>query len=148
MDQWLTTGRRPPQPPPIQPIGVVSRPSTDLLAVRDGEVVAALKFIRAHADEPLKVADVLKHVAMSRRALEMHFREAISRTIHQEIMRVRIERAQSLLVGSDMSVVQVGDACGFGFPSQFSNAFRRETGLSPAAYRKQRRYQPERDAGG
>jgi len=143
LDEWMTTGRRPPNPKPIQPLGVVSRPSTDLLAVSDPEVVAALRFIRSNADRPLKVKDVMNHVAMSRRALEMHFRESISRTVHQEIMRVRIDRAKSLLIGSDMSIVAIGDACGFGFPSQFSNAFHRETGLTPVGFRKQYRYRSE-----
>jgi len=143
LDEWMTTGHRPPNPKPIQPLGVVSRPSTDLLAVSDPEVVAALRFIRSNADRALKVKDVMNHVAMSRRALEMHFRESISRTVHQEIMRVRIDRAKNLLISSDMSIVAIGDACGFGFPSQFSNAFHRETGLTPVGFRKQYRYRAE-----
>ena len=91
LSPWMTTGKRPSQSVYVQPVGVIPRQSTDLMAVDDPEVVAALKFIRSHAGEPLKVNDVLKHVAMSRRSLEMHFQRAISRTIHEEIMRVRIE---------------------------------------------------------
>lgn len=140
LDQWMTTGRRPPPVTLIQPVGVIARPSTDLLSIDNADVVAALRYIRTHADEPMKTKDVLKHVAMSRRSLELHFAKAIGRTIHEEIIRVRIDRAKQLLISSDWSIVHISDACGFAFPSQFSYAFRREVGLPPAKFREQYRY--------
>jgi LacI family transcriptional regulator len=139
LDRWMSTGQR-PDSVLIQPVGVVARPSTDLLAIDDPDVVAALRYIRSHADKPTKVADVLKHVAMSRRSLEMHFSKALGRTIHEEITRVRIDRAKHLLISSDWSIVHISDACGFAFPSQFSYAFRREVGLPPARFRDRFRY--------
>ena len=145
LDGWMTTGQRPKESIYVQPIGVVSRQSSDLLAIDDPDVVAALRFIRSNAGEPLKVADVLKHVAMSRRSLEMHFQKAVSRTIHEEIMRVRIDRAKHLLITSDWSIVHIGDACGFSLPSQFSFAFRRETGNTPVQFRNQYRYRSSKE---
>lgn len=140
LDEWMTTGKRPANSILIQPVGVIARPSTDLLAIDDSEVVNALRFIRSHATEALKVKDVLEHVAISRRSLEMHFQKAIGRTIHAEITRVRIDRAKHLLITSDWSMPQIAEACGFPFPSQFSHAFSRETGLPPLRFRHQFRY--------
>lgn len=141
LDGWMTTGRRPAGNVFIQPVGVVSRQSTDLLAVKVPDVAAALRFIRGNADRPLKVKQVLEHIAMSRRSLELHFQAAIGRSIHAEITRVRIERAKQLLITSDWSMPHVADACGFAFPSQFSHVFRRYTGLPPIRFRQQFRYQ-------
>lgn len=146
LDQWMTTGLRPPGSVLIQPIGVVSRPSTDLLAIDDPDLVAAIRLIRSHATDPLKVEDVLKHVAVSRRSLEIHFQQAMGRTIHQEITRVRIDHARKLLITSDWSMPVIADACGFGFASQFSHAFKRETGLPPQQFRNQFRYRRQATA--
>ena len=140
LDNWLTERRRPASPVLVQPDGVVSRQSTDLLAMDNPEVVAAIRFIRAHANEPLKAGAVLRHVAVSRRTLEMHFKQALGRSIHEEIMRVRIGRARQLLITSDWSMPMIADACGFHFPSQFSYAFKRETGVAPQQFRRQHRY--------
>lgn len=140
LDAWMTAGERPPATVLIQPIGVISRPSTDLLAIGDPEVVAAIRFIRSAVAEPLKVRDVLRHVALSRRSLELHFQRALGRTIHQEITRVRIDRAKQLLITSDWNMPYIADACGFAFHSQFSYAFKRETGMSPLKFRGQFRY--------
>lgn len=140
LDQWMSTGQRPPNSILIQPVGVVSRPSTDLLAIDDADVVSAIRFIRAHATDPVKVEHVLKHVAMSRRSLEMRFLQALGRTIHEEITRVRMDRAKQLLITSDWSMPVIAETCGFAFASQFSHAFKRETGLAPLQFRHQFRY--------
>jgi LacI family transcriptional regulator len=137
---WIDHGQEPPPVTMVQPVGVVSRRSTDSLAIDDPEVVMALRFIRAHALDPVKVSDVLAHVAVSRRSLELRFHRALGRTIHAEIMRWRIEHARHLLINSDWSIMQVADACGFGLASQFSAAFRREAGLPPQNFRKEHRY--------
>lgn len=140
LDGWMNTGRRPAQTTLVQPIGVVARQSTNLLAVANPHVVAALEFIRSHAGSALKTEDVLRHVTRSRRALEMHFQKLLGRTIHDEIIRVRMEHAKNLLISSDQSVLQIAGACGFLFPSQFSHAFKREVGMPPQEFRKQYRY--------
>lgn len=140
LDHWMTTGQRPQRSLVVQPVRVVARQSTDLLAIDDPDVVTAIRFIRSNFSEAIKVNDVLKHVAMSRRSLEMHFRAALGRTIHEEIMRVRVERAKQLLATSDWSMPQIAAECGFALASQFSYVFKRETGEAPSAYRSRHRY--------
>lgn len=140
LDAWITHGVRPAQTVLVQPIGVVPRQSTDLLAIQNPHVVAALRFIREHAGDALKTEDVLEHVTLSRRALELHFQQLLGRTVHEEIMRVRMERAKQLLITSDQNILQIAAACGFAFPSQFSHAFKREIGAAPQDFRKQYRY--------
>ncbi len=59
----------------LPPLGIATRQSTDVLAVDDPDVAAAAKYIRDHAREGITVADVLKHVPLSRRALESRFKK-------------------------------------------------------------------------
>ena len=74
----LMCGRRPPKRPLfIDPIGVASRHSTDILAVEDQELAQAVRFIRTHASQRIGVSDVLRAVPISRRRLEMGFREEL-----------------------------------------------------------------------
>jgi len=53
----------------VQPVRVVERQSTDVVAVDDAKVAAALKFIRQHACEGVDVGDVLRAVPMARTRL-------------------------------------------------------------------------------
>ena len=79
----------------MNPIRVVSRLSTDVIAVEDDEVAAALRIIEEKARQPIGVGDVVASVALSRRALEIRFQNALGRSIREEIQRVRnIERAR------------------------------------------------------
>src|SRR3954447_13908646 len=67
----------------VEPLGVVTRRSTDVLAVGDGDISAAVQFIREHACEGIAVKDVLAEVPLSRRVLEDRFRKLLGRTPHE-----------------------------------------------------------------
>ncbi|HOF18037.1 MAG TPA: XylR family transcriptional regulator, partial [Phycisphaerae bacterium] len=64
----------PKHPHIIAPKRIVERRSSDMLAIDDALVVRALRFIRDRAAESVSVADVLGHVPLSRRALELRFK--------------------------------------------------------------------------
>ncbi|HEV7301150.1 MAG TPA: substrate-binding domain-containing protein [Tepidisphaeraceae bacterium] len=145
LDEWMMTDRPPERLVTVRPIGVVPRQSTDLLAIDDPDVVAAIRFIRSNFREGIKVKDVLNHVAVSRRSLEMRIRAALDRTIHDEIMRVRIDRAKQLLATSEWEMPHIAAECGFSLPSQFSFVFKRETAETPQAFRRRHRYAARRN---
>lgn len=122
----------------IPPRGVIVRQSTNTLATRNRDVVKAMRFIRDRARDGIEVADVLKQVASSRRALEMNFRKYLSRGIAEQIVHARVENAKRLLTDTDMATVEIADAAGFSSRTVMSNTFRRVTGMSPRQYRAQR----------
>ncbi len=70
LERLLAGGKPPRQPTLLAPVGVVTRRSTEVLAIDDLEVVAAVRFIRENAHLPLRVADVLRLVPLGRRTLE------------------------------------------------------------------------------
>ncbi len=127
------------QPAPlvvVPPSGVVARRSSDMLAVKDLNVAAALRIIRDHATEPLSVTDILRRVPIGRHALQRAFRKHVGRTMLDEIHRVRVERAKSLLATTDLSMPDVAVRSGFSSAPNLSVMFRRETGTTPGSYRR------------
>lgn len=124
-----------PAPHLIPPIGIATRQSTDILAVADPKLAAALRYIREHACEGIRVSDVLRQCPMARRALETRFRKLLGRTPRQEILRVQLTRVKELLVGTQLPVWEIADRTGFE-PEYLSAVFKQETSLAPSAYRK------------
>jgi LacI family transcriptional regulator len=120
----------------IPPESLVARQSTDVVACGDPELAAALHFIRRHACDPIRVADVLEVVQVCRSTLERQFFDALGRTIHLEIERVQIERAKHLLSRTSLLVKQIAKRCGFRYGHYLTTVFRRCTGQSPLEYRR------------
>ena len=136
----LLGGDPPPDEPiTVEPLEVVTRQSTDTVAVDHPEAAAALKYIRDHACEGIGVGDVLKAVPAARRTLEYQFKRRLGRTMHGEIRRVQIDRAKRLLTHTEMAMPDITEAIGLGSASQLSVAFRRATGETPIGYRKRSR---------
>lgn len=133
----LMRGQQPPFMRIVAPaVGVVTRQSTDILAVQDTRVAAALRFIRTHAHAPLTVAEVARASGLSRRALEKQFRNLLDRSIRREIARVRVERICRLLEETNQPISQIAEAMGFEGQQHFARYFRAEKGLTPLAYRR------------
>jgi LacI family transcriptional regulator len=122
----------------LPPIGVVRRTSTDMLAVDDPHLAAAVRFIRERACDPCSVPDILAHVPVGRRWLEQQFVQQLGRTPHAEIVHARMEVARRLMVQTDIPVPEVAHRCGFSTVQSFNRVFRNTTEESPAAYRRVR----------
>jgi LacI family transcriptional regulator len=121
----------------IPPTGIVARHSTDVLAIDDPKVGAAVRFIRDNAARCFDVSDILRNVPVSRRSLEIRFRKIVGRSMHEEIRRVHIRRAKSLLVSTNLTVPDVAESSGYNGPDRFRVAFVKEAGMTPTAYRQQ-----------
>jgi len=129
----------PTEPIRMAPVELVARQSTDALAVADPLVSGALRFISEHSHERIWVPDVARSVQSTRRTLERRFRAALGRTVAKEITRMRVERLKRLLVESRTPMNVLAKQCGFRDPTQTCVIFRRVEGLTPSAYRRQRR---------
>lgn len=137
LERRLAAGKVSRQPLLIPPVGVVTRQSSDVLAVDDPEVTAAMRFIRDHGHLTFGVEDVLHAVPVSRRSLERRFRAIFHRGIGDEIRRVHLERAKALLATTPLSMAEVAEQAGFSSVHYLSRVFRQETGQTPTVYRRQ-----------
>lgn len=120
----------------VEPDGVRSRQSTDVLAIEDPLVVQALRYMQTHACTGITVDDVLQQVPVARRQLERQFQKCLGRPPAEEIRRLRLERGRQLLAETEMSMDEVAEASGYASSTPFGAAFRKEHGVTPLAYRR------------
>lgn len=132
------------EPPPTQPVwipprGVHERLSSDVLAVDDPPVALAVKYIRAHAFEGIRVDDVVRHVPLSRSLLQRRFQKALGRTLHDEIFNTRFSHARFLLEQGDMPISDVAEKSGFRHQAYLGAVFKKTLGCTPMEYRNAHR---------
>ncbi len=99
--------------------------------VHNRKIIQAIRLMQEHIEDPLKPDDLAQLIGVSRRQLERLFAAHLSQTPRNFYSGLRLERAQALLKQSDMGVMAVGIACGFGSPSHFSRSYRALFGCSP-----------------
>ena len=137
LDQ-LMQGKSPPKEPVI--VGtpsIVVRRSTDLQAITDPDVAAAVRYIRENACHEISVEDVAAHVALSYSTLYRRFQRVLSRSINDEILRVRMERVRELLTETEMPLAQIARTTGFQHQEYLGVVFKAQTGMTPGQFRKQ-----------
>jgi LacI family transcriptional regulator len=95
----------------------------------------AMATIREHACTGLTVEDLVGSVPVSQPTFSMHFAKIYGRTPGAEIRAVRLERAKHYLRSTTFSIERIAGLCGFEQSGKFSTFFRRETAMTPSAYR-------------
>lgn len=120
----------------VEPIGIATRQSTDVLAIDQPNVASALRYIREYACKGISVEDVLKQVPLTRSVLERQFRRYVGRSPQEEIRQVQLKRARQLLAESDLSLAQIAPLAGYRHPEYMSVVFKRLTGETPGQFRK------------
>jgi LacI family transcriptional regulator len=140
LDRMMATGKlHPPGEMLFPPSHVVTRLSTDTLAVEDPVLARALRFIRDHACDGIDVGQVVEAAVTSRRYLERQMQAQLGRSPNQEILRTRLRRAESLLRDTDLPLESIARQTGFRSHKYLGDVFVRETGIPPGQYRRQTR---------
>ena len=128
-----------PEPIRIAPSGVVTRKSSDILALPDKQVALALRFIWDCFHRPLNISEVVDATQVSRRTLEKAFVRQLDRSILDEIQRVRMQRVKELLAHTDFPMRQIAEQTGFASSQYLHQVFRKDEGVTPGEYREQHR---------
>jgi LacI family transcriptional regulator len=139
LDQRMDGMPAPAAPLIIPPKGVVTRTSTDILAVPRVEVARALRYIWEHYTEPIQIADVATAAHLARRSLTRLFQQHLGRSVGAEIARKRIEQAKQLLSATDLKAWQVAEQTGFSSMEHLGKAFTRVVGEAPSRFREHHR---------
>lgn len=123
----------------IQPTAIIDRRSTDIYATENPAIQAALKYIHQNLAEKLNVEDVVKEVPLSRRLLEMRFREVTGRSIYQYISDLRMERFSQLLLSTNDPIADIAVRVGLADAKNLARQFKQWKGCTPVEYRRQNR---------
>lgn len=123
------------EPVLIPPREVITRQSTDILAIPHPLVVKALAFMKENSHRPITLDDVSQVAGMSKRGLEKAFFKHLSISPADELRRIRLAKAKIMLMETDSKIDAIAHECGYSNSSNLSLALRRESKLSPRAYR-------------
>jgi len=135
----LMRGAKDPPPKFIPPLRIITRQSTDTLAISDPALVKALNFTRLNVSRIIRIGEVAAHAGISRRLLQERFLKFLGRTPSAHIRRAHLDRARTLLAETDLSIDRVSEASGFGSPEYMTLCFRRAMKLTPLKFRRQAR---------
>ena len=132
---WLATGKKPAPLTLLRPLKIVTRRSTERFAATDPAVQLALEYIHERLAGTFGVTDVAKVAGVSRRVLELRFRRDLGFSVYAEVQRLRLERAQALIVNPELRLVDVAREAGFSSGAKLSTAFKAHHRISPKHYR-------------
>lgn len=135
----LLRGRRPAAPEVlVPPDGVVARASTDVCAVSDDRLAAAIRFIQEHLHENIGIDTVLRHTGISRRCLEQLFHGALGVTPYDYLCRIRMEHAKRQLRESPKARLHdIAAGSGFTNTKHMNSVFLRLANVTPRQYRQE-----------
>jgi len=119
----------------VGPLCVVSRQSTNNLAISDAEVYKALLYLREHYVGGLTIADVARHVGVSQSTLHRRFIQALGRPPRAELIRLQLGRVEELLRDTNLPLPRIAELSGFNYPECMMKLFKRKTGLTPGEFR-------------
>jgi LacI family transcriptional regulator len=131
----------------VPPEGVVQRRSTDRFYDDDPVVLRAVTYAAGREGEAFSVSEMAERLRLSRRLIELRFRTRLGISPHAYLQQRRVQRAKTLLLDMSeyRSLGEVAEACGFGCLRAFREAFRTQTGYTPAAYRERLAQASQRD---
>jgi LacI family transcriptional regulator len=99
-------------------------------------VMRALHYIRQYACQGIKTDQVADYVGISRSSLESHFRQELGNSVHDEILRAKLNAAKAMLDQESCNLAEVAQKCGFTSSQYMHLVFKRELGCSPRAWQE------------
>lgn len=101
------------------------------IGARHPKLVAIIERMEENLEDPLSPSLLAKQAGLSTRQLERLFRRYLDRSPKRYYLELRLKKARSLLLQTDLSVINVALACGFSSPSHFSKCYRAFYGRTP-----------------
>ena len=136
LDHLMDGGAAPSEPLLLPPLGIVTRESSDDLAIRDQLVIRAVRLLREHFAEGITVGDLVKRLHCSRSTLERRMKLALGRSPGDELQSLRMRRIEHLLTRTDLTIEAIATQTGIAQPTHLHALFRSKHGMTPGAYRR------------
>lgn len=140
LDRILHGEKPPAGPMEFSPREVITRASSDILAVDDPIVAKVLMYIGDHLSEPFSVDQLARLAGISDQTLQNHFHKTLGgKSVHDVILDLRLEKAQRLLRDTLLPIDTVADESGFRRGTYLCRVFEARFGISPGKWRVKNR---------
>lgn len=106
---------------------------------RQSHVEHACNYIDSHLDEELSLELVAQKVYVSKAYLSQMFKERIGHSFTEYVNNQRLVKARRLLLTTDLKIDQIAESCGFFSSTYFSTAFKKNSHMTPRAFRQRYR---------
>ena len=136
LDRLMNGERRVPRKIAVEPRGVTVRRSTDTIAIPDPEAARMLRLMRDRFREPWTIQEIAGELNLSLRRVHAAFRRQAGLSLLEELTRLRIAHAKTLLADTRLKLEAIAAESGFSSRFHFIRAFRRVTGRTPRTYRR------------
>ncbi len=120
----------------VPPSGINVLASTQHQPFNHPHVMQALHFIRQYACQGIKTEQVADYVGISRTSLQSQFQQEIGRSVHDEILRFKLDAAKTILVSDGGNIGDLAIRCGFTSAQYMHAVFKRELGCTPREYKE------------
>ena len=124
----------------IPPTGIMERESSMCVYSKDPLVAKTVMNIKRMASSGLSCGEMIAGIPLCRRRLEERFTRDRGRTILEEVILVRLAKAENLLASTDIKIEEIWKDCGFGSAQRFFTLFKKKNGMTPDMWRKANRY--------
>lgn len=139
LDRLMARGTVPVERCFVPPLKIVTRLSSDTIAVEDPAVARALRVIRERACHRIRLDDIAEVVGVSRSVLQRRFQSVLGRTINQELIHQRLKVAQALLLETKLSLPEIAERAGFQHQEYMGVVFKAHLKRTPASFRPKKR---------
>lgn len=137
LHRMIETGNNEPFNIVVNPIRIETRRSTERYVILNSHINTVVKYIEKHFTENICISDLVNLVPISRRILEIKFKQEMGTPIYQFILKCRIEEVASLLVSSDKTLFDIVLQSGFSDYKNISRVFKKFKHCTPNEYRQQ-----------
>ncbi len=120
----------------VPPLRVECRRSSDAFALDDPHVAAVLRMVRGGDLRHQSVAKLVAASGLPRRTLLRRCQEQLGHSLHEELIRARLARAERLLIDTTLPIAEVAARAGFNYPEYLGRVFLQRHGCSPGDFRR------------
>jgi LacI family transcriptional regulator len=135
LERLMKGKKAPAKPIMVAPHGVVTRRSTDTVAIAEPIIAKAMRYIREHACNSISVDKIAANCGVSRRHIERSFIKFLGSSPNEQISRARLTRAKQLLSQTSYPLDVVAERCGFTHAAYLSVFFKKRVGQTPGDFR-------------
>ena len=116
---------------------ITARASTLAESTSGALVRRAVEFISANAQTGIGPKDVVRHLHVSRRLLDLRFREVTGKSVQEAIRGRRLAAVRKLLSSTTLPIAIVAERCGYRDANYLKNQFKKAHGMTMRDYRRQ-----------